>query len=165
MGNFDSARFQHELLLKEQRSAADACHLEINRDFHPIGNSGEGNAAIHPELFAVERHCPLDLSLAFSLNIIGECKCLLFRNAAYRKRSRDIKRVRTCLYNLAGMKRDIRIHLYVEEIFALQLVILEATPRIYAVRLDLDIKNTCRNIRRSKFQRCIPLVESPSQRK
>jgi len=52
------------LLLKEQRRSADPLHLEVNCDLHAVGNPDEGNAAVHAEFFAIERHCSLDFSRA-----------------------------------------------------------------------------------------------------
>src|SRR5215469_11837594 len=157
----DGARFQHGLLFKEQGRSADPLRLEVNRDLHAVGNSDERNAAVHAELLAVERHCPFNLSRALALTVIREGQCLRLRYAAYGKCSWDIKCMGTGLYNLCGTKRYVRIFLHVEEIFAPQLVILEATSGVHAGRLDLDIENACRNIRRSKRQRGIPLVKSP----
>ena len=135
----DGPRFQHGLLFKEQRRSADPLHLEVNCDLHAVGNSDERNAAVHPELLAIERHCSFDLSRALPLRVIRESQCLLFRNAANGKCSWNIKRVGTRLYNLRGTKRYIGIFLRVEEIFAPQLVVLEACD---SPELEAPVKST-----------------------
>jgi len=62
--------------------------------------------------------------------------------------------------NLRGMKRYIRMVLRVKAVFSLQLVILRRTAGIHAVRLDFDIENTRRSIRRGTDERAIPFLES-----
>ena len=53
-----------ELLLKDQRRAADSISFEIHRHFNAVGNLDEGNAAIHPVVFTVKGHCPGNLPVA-----------------------------------------------------------------------------------------------------
>jgi len=57
------------------------------------------------------------------------------------------------------VKRNGRILLHIEEVFALQFSVLHATPRIHTVGLDLDIKNSCGHIWRREGERGVPLVE------
>src|SRR6516165_3263483 len=152
MRGMDNARFQHGLLLKEQRRSADPLHLEVNCDLHAISNSDERNAAVHPELLAIERHCSFDLSRALALRVVRKSQSLGFRSAANGKCSWNIIGVGARLYDLCGTKRYVRIFFYIEEIFALQLVVLEATSGIHAGRVHLDIENACRNICRGKCQ-------------
>lgn len=66
------------LLLKEQRRSADPFHLEVNRDLNAVGDPDEGNAAVHAEFFAIERHCSLDFSRALALTVICEGQRLRF---------------------------------------------------------------------------------------
>jgi len=48
------------------------------------------------------------------------------------------------------MERDQWILLDVEEVFALQLAVLHSTTGIHAGRLNLDVQNARRDIRRCK---------------
>ena len=58
------------------------------------------------------------------------------------------------------MKRDHRIVLDVEEVFALQLAVLHAASGIHTGCLNLDVQNASGDVRRGKRQSGVPLVES-----
>jgi hypothetical protein len=55
------------LLFENQRWSAGALPMEVNGYLNTVGDPDEGNAAIHPIIFAVKCHCPLDLTCARSL--------------------------------------------------------------------------------------------------
>src|SRR4029077_10779444 len=84
----------------------------------------------------------------------------MFSYPEYRKVARQVKGVGTGLYDLLGHKRDHRILLDVEEVFALQLAVLHAACGIHAVGLNLDVQNASRDIRRRECQGGVPLIES-----
>ena len=50
------------LWMEDQRGAADPLPFEGDGHLDAIGDPDERNAAVHPELLAVERHRPLDLT-------------------------------------------------------------------------------------------------------
>jgi hypothetical protein len=50
------------LLLKDYRRAADSLRLEGDGYLDAVGDLDEGNAAVHPVVFAVEGHCPFNLA-------------------------------------------------------------------------------------------------------
>jgi len=148
------------LLLEGNRRPTDSFPLEIDTHLHAVGHlDEEGNAMSHPVILAIESHRPLDLALAgpFAHN---RKRCGFgFGNAAYREGTGEFNRGRACLYNLVGMKGDVWILFHVEEMLTLQLAVFHATAGIHAVRSDLDVQNACRDIRRAKGQRGIPLVK------
>jgi hypothetical protein len=39
--------------------------MKVDSHFHAVSDLDEGNAAVHSEFLAVERHCPLLVELAF----------------------------------------------------------------------------------------------------
>jgi hypothetical protein len=46
------------LWVKLHRRPAGSFRLEVNAHLNAVGDSDEGNAAVHPEVLSVEGHCP-----------------------------------------------------------------------------------------------------------
>ena len=90
-------------LLEEQRRTTDARDLEIDRDFHAVGDANERNPALHAKLLPVKGHRPLQLAGAFALWIIVECQGFGFRDTPNCKCSLNIETVRPGLDHLGGM--------------------------------------------------------------
>src|SRR5277367_1586355 len=146
------------LLINHARSANLLC-LQRHIYFHAIGNFDKGNAAIHPVFLAIERHRSLDIARARSLAGQGKLQRLVFRHSAYCKLPRNVKSGGTSLLHLRRMKCNVRIIVRVEEIFALQLAVLQPASRIHARGVNLQVQNAGRDIRRREFQRSFPLLE------
>src|SRR5277367_1946654 len=152
------------LLLINHAWSANLFRLQRHIHFHAIGNFDKGNAAVHPVFLAIERHRSLDIAGARALAGQGKLQRLLFRHPAYRKRARNVKGSRTSLLDLRRMKCNVRIIVRVEEIFALQLAVLQPASRIHAGGVNLQVQNAGRNIRRREFQRSFPLLEHARDR-
>jgi hypothetical protein len=118
-------------LLKDHRRPTDPFHLEGDSYLDAVGDLDEGNVAVHPVVFTVERHCALNLAGGFTFALGGEDQRIGFGDSADRKVALHVKRVGCRLHNLRGLEGDQRILLYVEEVFALQLVVLKATSGIH----------------------------------
>jgi hypothetical protein len=151
--------FLRRLFLKGQGRSADALAFEIDCDLDAVGDLDEGNAAVHAIVFAVEGHGATDVARAGALagNFQGERFGL--RHSANRKRAGYIKGSRTGLYNLAGMKGDQGILVGVEEVFALQLVVLHPASGINRGGLNLDVQDARGDIWGCKGEGGIPLLE------
>jgi hypothetical protein len=61
------------LLLKDHRRPADSLRLEGDGHLDAVGDSDEGNAAVHAVFLTVEGHCAVNLARAGSL--AGHRKC------------------------------------------------------------------------------------------
>jgi hypothetical protein len=55
------------LLFENQRGTADALPMKVDIHFNAVGDPDEWNAAIHPELLAIEGHDALNLAYACPL--------------------------------------------------------------------------------------------------
>src|SRR5271157_5592793 len=146
-------------MLNEQRRTADVLAMEVDIHLNAVGDLDERNATVHPVVFAVKGHYPLDVVYACAEAGNRQQQGLGFRDSAYRKDTLYVKGVWTGLNNFGRMERDVRVILDVEEIFALQLAILHAASGVDAGRLSLDVQNACRDVRRCKRQGGVPLIK------
>jgi len=61
-GTGSRARVSSCLLLKDHRRPADSLSLKVDGHLDTVGDLDERNAFIHPVVFTVESHCPLNLT-------------------------------------------------------------------------------------------------------
>src|ERR1700679_2545795 len=103
------------LFLVDKRRSADLMGLKGDRYLDAVADLDERDAFVHPEVFTVEGHCPLNAALACAL--AGKCKVqrLWLGDASNSKGSLHIKGGRTGLHNLGRVKRDVCISAGVEE--------------------------------------------------
>ena len=79
---------------------------------------------------------------AAAIALAGKVQRFGLGHAPNRECSRKVESERASLHDLCGTKRNVRVLIGVEKIFALQLVILHPASRVHARRLDLDIQDT-----------------------
>ena len=95
---------------------SSATELEGDRYLDAIGDPDERNAAVHPELFTVERHCALDLTGARPFPGDREQQCLGFGDTPDGEVTLNLEGLRPGLHNLLRDEGDEWIALYVEEV-------------------------------------------------
>ena len=120
--------------------------------------------AIHPVVFSVKCHRACKFAVACSFSRKSQVQHFGLRHTAYRESPLEVKGVGAGLHNLGGVKRDIRGVLDVEEIFAVQLLILHPASRIYALCLNLDVQNGVLSLIRGERQRGIPFAKNALDR-
>src|SRR6202041_4040504 len=106
----------------------------------------------------------LDIAGARTLAGQREAQRLWFRHSANCKRAGNIKGGGTRLFNFRRMKCNVRIVFGVEEIFALQLAVLQAAAGIHAGGVHLDVQSAGGDIWRREFQSGLPLLENSLDR-
>src|ERR1700678_500773 len=127
------------LLLEDQRRPAHSLRHQGDVNLDAVGDSDEGDAAVHPVVLAIEVQRPINLARAGALAGHGECELLGSGNSADRKVAVDLEGVGTGLYEFRRLERDQRIPFDVEEVFALQLAVLQAASGINRGSLNLDV--------------------------
>jgi hypothetical protein len=134
-------------LLKDQGRPADFFHFEIVDDFDAVGYCNKGNVLIHPEVLAVEEHCPLNLgALLCSSTVRTNVNFSDFVTPCIVKSPSTSKVNGAGLRNLCGVEGDERVVLHIEIVFALHRFVFQAASGVHAVCLNLDVQNGCRNI-------------------
>ena len=136
------------LLLQVHPSPADPFRFEIDGYLDAVSNLDERNAAVHPELFAIEGHCSIDRINACPLAGKRQRQPLLLGYSPYREVAVKCNRVGTGLFDFCGVKRDQRIVFDIEEIFAFQLAVFHSVSGIHGSSLDLNVQNACRKFGR-----------------
>jgi hypothetical protein len=136
------------LLLQVHPSPADPFRFEIHGYLDTVSNLDERNAAVHPELFAVEGHCSIDRINACPLAGKRQRQPLLLGYSAYREVAVKRNRVGTGLFDFCGVKRDQRIVFDIEEIFAFQLAVFHSVSGIDGSSLNLNVQNAGRKFGR-----------------
>ena len=122
--------------------------LRLSGYLDTVSNLDERNAAVHPELFAVEGHCSIDRINACPLAGKRQRQPLLLGYSPYREAAVKCNRVGTGLFDFCGVKRDQRIVFDIEEIFAFQLAVFHSVSGIHGNSLDLNVQNACRKFGR-----------------
>src|SRR5215467_2500089 len=127
------------LLLKDQWRAANSVDYQKDRHLDAIGNLDERNTAIHAVVLSIKGHCSRNLPVARPLSRTNQMQCFVLRDSANCELARKVGGVWTGLYNLCGVKCNVRVLSDVEEIFAFQLSILHPASGINAACLNLNI--------------------------
>ena len=94
------------LLLQFHPSPADPFRFEIHGYLDAVSNLDERNAAVHPELFAIEGHCSIDRINACPLAGKRQRQPLLLGYSPYREVAVKCNRVGTGLFDFTAFERS-----------------------------------------------------------
>jgi hypothetical protein len=147
------------LLLILHGRATDSRSREIDRDLNAVGDFDERDAAVHPVFLAVKGHGSGDGAVARASAGYREKQLLGLGDSADGEVAIDLKGGRAGLYDLGRFEGDLGIVLGVEEVLALQLVVLHSAACIDRGRLNLDVQNTGGDISGGEGQGGVPLIE------
>src|SRR5262247_2423829 len=101
-----------------------------------IGNAYKRYPLVHTVILAIENHRTMNFARPRTLTRDSQDQLLLVRHSSDYKIPIYFISVWSSRYNLCRFETDIRISFDVEEVFALQLAILHATPSIDAGCVD-----------------------------
>ena len=87
-------------LVKDHRRPADSFPFEVDGDLDTVGNFDKRNSFVHPVVFTIEGHCPLNRARACPLAANHKSKLLLLGYSSYCEVTIEYDRIRTSLFNL-----------------------------------------------------------------